>query len=496
VTPLPDGFSLVLDRSLRTFRRGTVLVGGYPGRLITLSRQGADGLDELLGDGPTTPAVRRLGRRLVDAGMAHPRPRPGSTVSGPGPSVTVVVPARDRAGDLDRCLASLGPGLSVVVVDDASDDPAAVADVCRKRGARVITRAINGGPAVARNDALAVVDTELVAFVDSDCTVTDGWLTGLVWLFEDAAIDAVAPRIRPARSDRDPGSPALVGYNEARSALDLGEEPGEVGPERQVRYVPTAVLVARRSALAAGFDTDLRVGEDVDLVWRLTEGGRRVRYEPSVTVHHREPTSWSALLARRYRYGTSAAPLAQRHPGALAPVELRPWPTVVVAILLSGRPRTALCLVGAAAAVLGLRVRRRGIPAWLAVRWSAQSVWWTAIGVGRAATVVAGPVAIVATVRGRWRTAATLLVLAPPAVEWWRRRPTLDPVRWSLASIADDVAYGAGVWTGCLRSGTFGPLTPAVRFGRGEGSASSDGTADEDSGVTMSGGASTGRSAD
>jgi hypothetical protein len=110
--------------------------------------------------------------------------------------------------------------------------------------------------------------------------------------------------------------------------------------------------------------------------------------------------------------------------------------------------------------------------------------------------VVAGPVAIVATVRGRWRTTATLLVLAPPAVEWWRRRPALDPVRWSLASIADDIAYGAGVWTGCLRSGTFGPLTPAVRFGRGGGSASSDGSADEDSGVTMSGGESTGRSAD
>ena len=56
-------------------------------------------------------------------------------------------------------------------------------------------------------------------------------------------------------------------------------------------------------------------------------------------------------------------------------------------------------------------------------------------------------------------------MLAPPLVEWWRRRPGLDPVRWSLASIADDVAYGAGVWAGCLRARSFGPLVPSSGSG-------------------------------
>jgi mycofactocin glycosyltransferase len=56
------------------------------------------------------------------------------------------------------------------------------------------------------------------------------------------------------------------------------------------------------------------------------------------------------------------------------------------------------------------------------------------------------------------------LVLIPPTVEWWRRRPGLDPLRWAAASIADDVAYGVGVWTGCLRSRSFGPLIPSAEF--------------------------------
>ena len=60
---------------------------------------------------------------------------------------------------------------------------------------------------------------------------------------------------------------------------------------------------------------------------------------------------------------------------------------------------------------------------------------------------------------------AAVLVLAPAAVEWWRRRPDLDPIRWTLASIADDVAYGAGVWAGCLRWRSFGPLVPTIAMG-------------------------------
>jgi len=58
----------------------------------------------------------------------------------------------------------------------------------------------------------------------------------------------------------------------------------------------------------------------------------------------------------------------------------------------------------------------------------------------------------------------------PPMVDWWRRRPPLDPVRWSMASVADDVSYGAGVWLGCLREGSIRPLVPTLRIGPADGS--------------------------
>ncbi len=495
---LPDRFGLTLDRSIRSFRAGRVLVGGHPGRLISLTAAGAASLAGLLAGGPVTSATRRLAARLVEAGMAHPLPpeelrrhhlgptsmadeevadeevadEPPSTPQADpergGPEVTVIVPARDRTRLLDRCLAALGRRSPVLVVDDGSVEADDVASVCARHGAHLVTRGVSGGPAAARNDALGATGTELVAMVDSDCTVTNEWLDGLLWLFEDPSIAAVAPRVRPAPVDaeedhrRDRSRRVVARFASAASPLDLGPEQGEVGPERPVRYVPTTALVARRSALGSGFDPRLSVGEDVDLVWRLLDEGWRVRYVPSVTVHHAEPTSWTSWLARRFRYGTSVGPLGRRHGRRLAHVELRTWPTAIVLCALARRWRMATAVYGVAALSLASRLRGTGVPPRLAFGWTAQSAAWTAVGLGRAATMLYLPLVVTSGLRSKRNAiVAGLCICAPPLVDWGRTRPDLDPVRYVLASVADQVAYGAGVWAGCLRTRSLRPLVPA-----------------------------------
>ncbi len=470
MTPLPEGFGLTLDRSARWFRAGTVLVGGHPTRLIALSPAGAEALRRWLDGATPSAATRQLGRRLVDAGMAHPVPPPHPVVG--APAVTVVIPVRNRTGSLEQCLEALGHAGPVVVVDDASDDPAAVAEACRRHGATVIRRSVNGGPGAARNQAVPAITTELVAFVDSDCRVGPEWLDALTPMFADPRLGAVAPRVRPGSAATSTRPSVLERYSAGRSALDMGPESSEVGAGRVVGYVPTAALVARVGALAGGFDERLRVGEDVDLVWRLGQAGWRVRYQASVTVHHDEPTSWAQLLGRRFRYGTSAGPLARRHPGRLAPLELRPWPTAVATAVIAGHPVVALALLAGSTEAMAAPLRRHGVPLATAVRWSAQGMAWTVVGVGRALTVLAAPALLVGALRSRRRAAAAvLLVTLPPLVEWWRRRPPLDPVRWTVAAVVDDVAYGTGVWVGAVRARSLGPLLPSLRL---RGSSPSD----------------------
>ena len=506
--PLPAGLPLTLDRSVRSYGDGLVLVGGEPMRALRLTPGGRDAVAALLDGTARSEAALRLGRRLVDGGLAHPRPAPVASAGAAG--ITVVVPVRDRPAALNRCLAALGDAAPVIVVDDGSRDATAIAACCRAHGAALFRRERPGGPGAARNAALPAVATPLVAFVDSDCEPDAGWLDALAGHFADPLVAAVAPRVRPAaphagaphasaphasapraaprsaaRRSAAPRSGAPRGaaqraaspraaagtcarFAAARSPLDMGPRPARVVPGGRVAYVPAAALVVRRAALGAGFDESLRHGEDVDLVWRLHDQGGRVRYEPTASVRHAEPERWRAWLERRFRYGTSAAPLHRRHPGRVTPAVLRPWPTAAATLALASRPAAALGIVAVNGTVLARRVRGAGVPAPRALAWSAKAGVQTVAGAGRAATALGVPALLAVAVagRGRARGAAVALLAAPPLLDWTRRRPALDPLRWTLACIADDAAYGAGVWHGCLRERTAGPLRPARRAPR------------------------------
>jgi mycofactocin glycosyltransferase len=464
---LPVGLPVVIDPGVAQLTPD-VLFGGSPARALRLSETGVTALAELRGGVVTSPAGAALARKLTDVGMADPRPAPGPAA---GLDVTVVVPVRDRAAELDRCLTAAGREYPVVVVDDGSADPAAVAAVCAAHGARLLRRAVNGGPGPARNTALAQVSTELVAFLDSDCVPPAGWIAGLAGHLADPLVAAVAPRITVA--PRISGAPARVGG----VTLDLGARPARVAPLTRVAYVPTAALLVRSATLGGGFDESLRHGEDVDLIWRLTEAGWRVRYEPAVQVAHTEPASSAALLRRRFRYGTSAAPLTRRHPGAVAPLILQPWPTATMTALLARQPLTAAALFGLSVAALDRRLQAAGLPSRGLARPMAEGVRQTWLGTGRWCAQFAAPLALLAlarpggrTARARWgrRLAVASLLVGPPLTEWAARRDGNPAVRVAV-TLADQAAYGAGVYTGCVRERTITPVLPSVAWQPFEG---------------------------
>ncbi|HEX9064136.1 MAG TPA: mycofactocin biosynthesis glycosyltransferase MftF [Streptosporangiaceae bacterium] len=478
-TPLPAGFRIGLDPAAREIGPG-IWFGGSPARIIRLTGAGQAAFRELLAGPVGSAAAGALARRLTDAQFAHPVP-PAWPASG-RPDVTVVIPARDRADLLDRCLAGLGPGGQVLVVDDGSHDAGAVAATSARHGATLIRRPVNGGPAAARNTALGQVRTELIAFIDSDCEPSPGWIGPLAAHFADPLVAAVAPRITALAGGSWAGR-----YTAACGPLDLGGRPARVLPGSQVSYVPTAALLVRREALAglagpvgagAVFDERLRSGEDVDLVWRLHEAGWRVRYDPSVRIGHHEPATWRGLLSRRFRYGTSAAPLTRRHPGDVPPLVLHPWPALAVAAALGRRPATAAAAYAASVATLGRTLRRAGVPRRGTARAMASAAWQTYLGTGRYATQFAAPALAAAIAcpgvrgagrrarnRAAWRRlAAGSLLLAPPLAAWAAGPRELDPARFVLGRITDDVAYGLGVWSGCRRERTVAPVLPRVAW--------------------------------
>ncbi|HET6190098.1 MAG TPA: mycofactocin biosynthesis glycosyltransferase MftF [Trebonia sp.] len=500
----PAGLRLRADSGTRLAAGGTVLAGGSPVRVLRLTPAGARAVAGWFSGVPVAggAAARTLARRLLDAGIAHPDwGAAGGGDGSPGVAdVTVVIPVRDRHAELGRCLAGLRGLPHVTVVDDCSADPGAIAAICAGHGARVVRRAVNGGPGAARNSGLAAASTALVAFLDSDCVPRPGWLDRLLPHFGDPGVGAVAPRIVP----HEEGTTWLGRYEGASSTLDMGSRPGIVRPGARVGYVPGAALVVRKAAAGAGFAAGMYVGEDVDFVWRMAAAGWRVRYEPAAVMGHDHRVRFRAWFARRRDYGTSAAALEELHPGVVRPLYTSWWTVGAWAAALSGRPGSAVTLTGTATALLARRLSRVTGERWplpaasgafdaaagpATVQTATAQVpsvsdnskkrarigaaWALAIRLAGGGTLAAGrplgsalsrtwwPVAIPAAVAvPKLRLPVAALILAPPLLDWADRRPPLDPARYVTARLLDDAAYSLGVWQGCLSHHTIRPLLP------------------------------------
>jgi mycofactocin system glycosyltransferase len=544
---VPAGFQLRPDPLTRLLAGGSrlgggaVLVGGSPTRVLRLTASGARQVADWLEGGPVadSAAARTLARKLLDAGIVHPElgvSRTGQdlitatggaagTATGGAAGlthadVTVVIPVKDRQDELARCLAGLAdaagrdpagesprddgrrggesPLGGVIVVDDCSADPAATAAVAAAAGARLIRRPVNGGPGSARNSGLTAATTELVAFLDCDCVPAEGWLDAILPHFADPAVGAVAPRIVPHEPEHASVSHGWIArYEGVSSTLDMGARPSIVRPGARVPYVPGAALVVRRAAAGDGFTPGMRVGEDVDFVWRLGAAGWRVRYEPAAAMGHQHRVRLRPWLSRRADYGTSAAHLEELHPGSVRPLYVSRWTLAAWGAALAVRPRwagvaVAAGITGAATATLARRLSAVTGEGWplpahhprhrpagdcrcAGAAGSGWAAWRLAVRLAGGGTLAAGrplgsaisrtwwPAVIpLAVAMPRLRLPVAALLVAPALLDWAERRPPLGPVRYVAARLLDDAAYSSGVWRGCARRRSFRAVLPVV----------------------------------
>lgn len=436
-----------LDASYRRPGGGNVVIGGSPLRLFRLGAGGVQVAAALEAGAPLPARHESLTGRFVDAGVVHPVPE---LVEHDPALLTVVIPS--GGGAAPRCLSSGDWRCRAIVVDDGAMPPLAPV-----AGAEIVRLQSNTGPGAARNAGLTLVDTPFVAFVDTDVDVDEATLLRLLTHLDDPTVALAAPRITA-----DDGSDVLSRFERRHSPLDMGGSPARIAATTRVSYVPAAVLVCRTDAVrgVGGFDPTLRYGEDVDLVWRLNESGHRCRYEPRCAARHHSRASLRAWLAQRFRYGTSAAPLAERHPGALAPLRMSPWSAATWLPVLAGLPLVG-AVIGAGTAVALVR-KLRDVPAAESLRLAGTGNLFAGRLVASTLTRAWWPVAMaLALVSRRARRMLALAVAVPAVLDWCAQRPELDPLRYLTLRVLDDAAYGAGVWAGAMRAGRPDALLPA-----------------------------------
>lgn len=245
-------------------------------------------LPRVIGDRRTIPATVERQRRLLDehAGapvvVAHRQPPPRTPVER---RLAVVVITHERCQELlcslDR-LALLPERPHVIVVDNGSRDGTPDAVRARHPDVELVVLDRDAG-AVGRNVAVGLVDRPYVAFADDDTWWEPGSLhqaADLLAAHPEVAVVTARIVVEPAGTE-DP-------VVEDMRASPLEDEPGL--PGRPIGSFLAGASVVRRSAFTevGGFEPRLRIGGEEELLsMDLLAAGWRLRYIPSLTVHHR-----------------------------------------------------------------------------------------------------------------------------------------------------------------------------------------------------------------
>lgn len=248
----------------------------------------------------------------------------------------VVVPVRDGAATLARCLDALAPalraGAAVTVVDDGSwDETAAIA---ARYPVRLIRHEGSRGASAARNTDARASNAALIAFVDADVVVCPEALAKLV-----------------ARLRREPGALGANGL----LALEL-TTPGLLSAfantsihYQHLRHGPaiasafTSLCVLRREAfeqMGGWSDGTSRYADDVASRWTLSPCS--LRLEAEARGEHLKRVSLRGLMKHRFNVGyffvesiLSHLDSVRSHPG-VAVLDLRyPLNTLAAAMVLA-----------------------------------------------------------------------------------------------------------------------------------------------------------------
>ena len=236
------------------------------------------------------------------------------------PRISVVIPVRNDATRLERCLISIRQNeypselIEIIVADNGSIDGSPA--VARQFGARVLDLP-RVNVARLRNEATRQATGEIIAFIDADHEIDRRWFISAADVLSDESVFAVG-----ASPCSPPGGTWVQRQYDALR--------GPTRRQSDTYWLGSGNLAIPRGAFmaAGGFDESLETCEDVDLCRRLRNaGGRLLADERLRSIHFGDPETLWALLRGELWRGRDNIRVSLR-----PPVAIRALPSVVIPV--------------------------------------------------------------------------------------------------------------------------------------------------------------------
>ena len=223
------------------------------------------------------------------------------------PYVSIIISVYNAMSTLSLCLEAIGnldypkDRFEVIVVDNGSTDGSD--EVAMRFGAKVIYETTIKSSYAARNKGIKEAKGELLAFTDSDCIVTPGWLKHLVKEWDDKSIGCFAGEIEAYQP-----STLIEKYSDRAQILKQKWTLNN----SYLPYTQTANSAYRKEVFdqIGLFIPEMISGGDAELAWRMQKKlGMKIKFIPEALVYHRHRVSVKGLYKqfKRYEHGKNSS---------------------------------------------------------------------------------------------------------------------------------------------------------------------------------------------
>ena len=236
------------------------------------------------------------------------------------PLISVVIPVKNEASLLSRCLESLmkleypRERLEIIIANGLSTDN--TKDVALSFGVKVVTNdkqiVVSG-----RNRGFEVAQGDIIAFTDADCVFDSGWLKNSIKYFGDDRVGGIGG-ITLAPADSSSFEKAVDFLFHLAEIFQTTAHRRHAKLAKEVNDIPGCNSMYRKDVLSKVMPVDekLLTAEDVWMNQCIKNYGYKFILAPDVILWHYRRSSPRRFLRQIYRFAIGRMQVGKKAPKA------------------------------------------------------------------------------------------------------------------------------------------------------------------------------------
>jgi len=222
---------------------------------------------------------------------------------------SIIIPTYNGAKSINACLESIfiqnfQKQFEVIVVDSSND---CTPEIIRQNFPQVnlICLKKQTPEGAARNIGIGNARGDIIVMTDQDCIVNKSWLSDIDKKMKSNNYDVIG------------GSITSFGKDSLWGLISYFVEFSEFMPQAKAKYkknVPTCNIAYRKKIFSKKirFPEDFPISEDMVMNYALVNSGRKIFFDPCISVEHINRQDLKAVLSHQFYIGRGSARARKR----------------------------------------------------------------------------------------------------------------------------------------------------------------------------------------